>query len=95
MSSLDNEKPVPRYRALVDKIIFQKDLSIEINSDLKQKNNLVVHTRGLIHWVVLTKINYGLEDKLLVLKSLINGTYLRLLRPAIIWFFAPHSKSTW
>ena len=37
-----------------------------------------------MHWVVLTNLNHGFEDKWLVLDSLNSENYLRNLRPAII-----------
>ena len=50
-------------------------------------------TTGLMHWVVLTNINHGFEDKWLVLDSLNSETYLRTLRPAIIRICASLSNT--
>ena len=54
---------------LIETILFQKDLSHEVNLNLKEKNVFVIHTTFLMHWVVLTNINYGVEDKWLVLDN--------------------------
>ena len=48
---------------MVDTILFQKDLTRDLNFDLKEKNIFVIHTTGFMHLVVLTNINHGFEDK--------------------------------
>ena len=46
-----------------------------------------------MHWVVLTNINHGVEDKWLVLDSLNDENYLKPLRTSIIRLCTSHTIS--
>ena len=79
---------------LVDTILFQKDLSVKINSDLKVKKKLICYTYHRSYSIgSVNKHQPWLEDKWLVSDSLDNDTNLRSLRPAIIRICATHSNS--